>query len=227
MTVLLLAITVLSLATAAIATFLSWRVIDESRRRSAARVERLAASVDAIDPSKAPRVALAHLLEPSDTGGVQRAIALAGTVGLLLLLVVLSFGQLATGRALAESAGSVAAPAGATAAPGAESVEERPLDLMSLTHERSASGALELRGAVNRTEPAAALNRVTAVALLFDNQGTFLGSERAPLQLRSLDDDAHATFVLSVPDAARVGRYRISFRDGDRIVPHVDRREIR
>ena len=32
-------------------------------------------------------------------------------------------------------------------------------------------------------------------------------------------------FVVSVPSAADVGRYRVSFRTDDRVVPHVDRRE--
>lgn len=220
MTVLLLTITLLAVVTAAIATFFSWRVIDENRRRSEARVARLAAAVDGAEALRPAPVSVAHLLEPIDSGGMQRTVALAGTVGLLLVLVVLSFGQLASGPALAESA-IAAEPGVAQAATG------RSLDLMSLTHQRNETGALELRGEVDSASGGASLNRMTAVALLFDNQGTFLGSERAPLQLRALDDETHATFLVSVADAARVGRYRISFREGDRIVPHVDRREAR
>jgi hypothetical protein len=33
-----------------------------------------------------------------------------------------------------------------------------------------------------------------------------------------------SVFVVTVPGAADVGRYRVSFRSDDRIVPHVDRR---
>jgi len=32
-------------------------------------------------------------------------------------------------------------------------------------------------------------------------------------------------FIVSVPSAADVGRYRVSFRTDDRVVAHVDRRE--
>lgn len=218
MSVFLLTITVVAVVVAAVATFRAWQVTDEQRRRSEARVAALAAAVTAADRVQPAPVHVAHLLEPVASGGRQRAVALAGTVGLLLLLVVLSFGQLATGRALAESASPAAAPA---AAPGAP-----PVELTALGHRR-AGGGLELRGEVHGAPAGAPLNRMTAVALLFDNQGTFIGSGRAPLQLRSLDDATRATFVVALPDADRVGRYRISFRDGDRIVPHVDRRGVR
>ena len=36
---------------------------------------------------------------------------------------------------------------------------------------------------------------------------------------------AGAGFIVTVPHAGEVGRYRVSFRSDDRIVPHVDHRD--
>lgn len=67
---------------------------------------------------------------------------------------------------------------------------------------------------------------MTAVALLFDPQGAYLASSRAPLSVRQETGGAVGSFAISVPDGGRVARYRVSFRRGDQIVPHLDRREV-
>jgi hypothetical protein len=36
---------------------------------------------------------------------------------------------------------------------------------------------------------------------------------------------SETAFVVTVPHANEVGRYRVSFRSDDRVVPHVDRRD--
>jgi hypothetical protein len=47
-----------------------------------------------------------------------------------------------------------------------------------------------------------------------------------PVQSSSLRPGGETTFVVTVPGAGDVGRYRVSFRTDDRIVPHVDRRKL-
>jgi hypothetical protein len=86
-------------------------------------------------------------------------------------------------------------------------------------------GELDLRGEVHNPQNGTTLENVMAVALVFDQQGAFLASSRAPLQARSVAGGSDATFEIIVPDAARAGRYRVSFRSGDRIIPHTDRRD--
>jgi hypothetical protein len=73
----------------------------------------------------------------------------------------------------------------------------------------------------------ATLEDVTSVAMLFDRQGAYLASGRAPLDARNATPGSNATFAITIPDAAGAARYRISFRSRDRIIPHTDRREER
>jgi len=63
------------------------------------------------------------------------------------------------------------------------------------------------------------------VVFAFNADGGFVTSARAPLDAGALRSAGEAAFAVSVPDSAAARRYRVSFRSGDRIVPHVDRRE--
>ena len=60
---------------------------------------------------------------------------------------------------------------------------------------------------------------------LFDRKGSFVASGRAPLDYQALAPGDESPFVITVPGAADVSRYRVSFREGDDVLPHVDRRE--
>ena len=144
--------------------------------------------------------------------------------------VVLGIGTLAVGTAAALaillSAGprSVAHDNGAApvAAPAAAPV---PLELVALGHERDGD-RLTVRGVVRNPAAGAEIDGVTAVVFLFNRDGGFLASGRMPVQSSSLLPGGETTFVVIVPGASDVGRYRVSFRTDDRIVPHVDRRKL-
>ena len=56
-------------------------------------------------------------------------------------------------------------------------------------------------------------------------QGAFVTSSRAPLEARGIASGSDATFRIRVPHADHVGRYRVSFRMDDHIIPHADRRD--
>jgi hypothetical protein len=99
-----------------------------------------------------------------------------------------------------------------------------PLELVALGHERDGE-RLIVRGVIRTAPAGAAFDQVTAVVFAFNADGGFVTSARAALDVGSLRSAGEATFVVTVPDAASAGRYRVSFRSGDRIVPHVDRRE--
>jgi hypothetical protein len=81
-----------------------------------------------------------------------------------------------------------------------------------------------IRGIVRNPAAGSAVPRLTAVVFLFDRDGGFLTSERAAIGAASLAPGSESPFVVTVAGAADVGRYRISFRADDRIVPHVDAR---
>jgi hypothetical protein len=51
-----------------------------------------------------------------------------------------------------------------------------------------------------------------------------VASGRAAIDGSALGPGAESTFVVTLPGAGDVGRYRVSFRTGDRVVSHVDRR---
>jgi len=65
---------------------------------------------------------------------------------------------------------------------------------------------------------------VTAYA--FDDKGSFLASGRAPIDVAALAPGDESPFVVSVPVADAVARYRIGFRGEDgRVIAHIDKRQ--
>jgi hypothetical protein len=103
-------------------------------------------------------------------------------------------------------------------------VAPAPLELVALGHERDGD-RLIVRGVIRNPPAASAVEPLTAVVFVFNADGGFVTSARAAVDANALRDAGETTFAVTVPDAASVSRYRVSFRSGDRIVPHVDRRE--
>jgi hypothetical protein len=84
---------------------------------------------------------------------------------------------------------------------------------------------LKITGLVQNPRQGAPLTRITATAMLFGSDGTFLASGRAPLDFSTLRPGDESGFVITVPVSAPVARYRVGFRAEDgRIIGHVDRR---
>ena len=110
------------------------------------------------------------------------------------------------------------------APPSAPTAEARPLELVSLAHTLE-PGRLRISGTVENPSGATPLTQVTATALLFDAGGGFITSGRAPLDYTTLSAGEESPFVIAVPVARPVARYRISFRTAEgRIIDHIDRR---
>jgi hypothetical protein len=65
---------------------------------------------------------------------------------------------------------------------------------------------------------------VSAVVLLFDEQGTFITSGRAPIDYLKLPGGDESPFVVKLQAPQTVTRYRVSFRTDAGTVPHLDRR---
>lgn len=234
----LLAVTLLSLAIALGASALAWRVMRNERLRSEARIAALAADLGIedderplhasrrADPAGAveiraadePVVAPAGMFAPKVRE--RSAFRFAAGVGVAALLVAAVIGTLVltsrgTPHAPAEPAQAAAARASAPA--------DVPLELIALGHEREAD-RLTVRGVVRGVAPAPAQGPLTAVVSLFDREGTLIGSGRGTVQGAEADLAGERTFVVTVNSAGNVGRYRVSFRSDDHIVPHVDRR---
>lgn len=215
---------------------MAWRLSRDERRRSEARVAALASDIR-FEPARGasePRVAPAHRLdiddldlrpapaapvgelfrtEPSRSGSRLAAVLATGIFAVLLALAFV----VASGGERVESSAAVA-PRLTPEAPAGDAA----LELIALGHDRDGD-RLTVRGIV-RNAGTARTGDVAAVVFLFDRDGGFLSSGRAAIETPALAPGAESPFIVTVSHAENVGRYRVSFRSGDRVVPHVDRR---
>jgi hypothetical protein len=108
-----------------------------------------------------------------------------------------------------------------TAASGAG----QPLELLSLKHATDDRGTFVVTGLVQNPVEGATLRGVVATVYLFDAQGRYFASGRARLEVATLTAGEDSPFVVRIPQAAVVARYRVGFRlDDGGVVAHVDRR---
>jgi hypothetical protein len=147
---------------------------------------------------------LTHVASP-DAHGRQRGLAIA-----TLSLAVVLAGGLVWGLRDHETS-------------AVTKVDESPLELVSLRHERL-NGRLAVTGLVRNPVAGAPLEKLGAVVFLFDQQGNFLTSGRADVDFVRLQPGDESPFVISVDAPSTVSRYRVSFRDEAGVVRHVDRR---
>jgi hypothetical protein len=100
----------------------------------------------------------------------------------------------------------------------------QPLELIALAHEREAD-RLTVRGIVRNPAARSLPLALTAVVQIFSHDGALVGSGQGGIDVADLAPGAERTFVITVPTADEVARYRVSFRSDDTVVPHVDRRQ--
>lgn len=150
---------------------------------------------------------LSERATPQTSSGGQKFLALAAA----LLFVVLATGF------IWQWSNSKAAAAPATV------VKTEPLELVSLRHDRQAS-KLSVSGLVRNPVAGKAVEHLTAVVFLFDGQGTFVTSAKAPVDFVKLSSGDESPFVVTLDAPSTVARYRVSFRTEEGIMPHIDRR---
>jgi len=247
----LLLVTLISVLLTVIMSVIAWRTAQDEKRRSEARVAALAAdihqvdrlrgvarrepelelrpAVDAMADAPMPPMGPSGLFEsaaPRRTGPRFGAVAAIGALMFVTvagIVVMLGSGSSATPVA---SAASHANPAGADNAvrPAAGPDDVVPVELLALGHDRDGD-RLTVRGVVRNPSAGRAVDRMTAVVFLYNRDGGFLTSGRAAIDSAALLPGGESAFVVVVPGASDVGRYRVSFRTDDRVVPHVDRRD--
>ena len=224
----LIAVTMLSLFLAAAMGVVAWRVVQEERRRSDARLAALAAELRRGDgpsanegsgPSEAdptadsadadgPAASRGLFSPPSEPAGSgwAAAAALGGAAAVVLAAVAAVF--------LLSSSGDDADAAAEDTRP--------PLDLIALRH-AEAGPFLDISGSVRNPVEAAGVERLSVVATAFDDTGALIATLRTPVENPALPAGADSAFLVRLP-AAGVSRYRISFLLDDATIPHVDRR---
>jgi len=249
MDVVLLTLTTLSLAAAAGFGFLSWRVGREQRQRDQARVAALATAMagpssfrgraDGDSPSvlrafseagarsgeafpsevDAPdtQVAVGSLFDRATEGLRGRPAVKAAVIGAMAVTIVIGaiIGARISDGAPA-SATSVRHDSTAASAPA-------PLELVSMRYQHQGT-TLTVSGFVRNPAQGVAMNGVTAVVFAFDRTGAFIASGRAALDFSALAPGDESPFVVSVPNVTDVARYRVTFRGGNGVIRHIDRR---
>ena len=234
MTILLAVVTLLSLTVAATMSIVAWRAARNERRRSEARVRALAADIHGGDSRRAPdgdlplgegpaAVSTRPMFARAHPTAARSRVALAAAVGVLAVgasaALVVALGG-ASRSSVVEPRSNAARRAPAV---GDVTVARAPLELMALGHERDAD-SLTVRGVLRNPASGKELGQLTAVVLLFNHDGGVVTSGRAAVQTQTLEPGADTTFVITIPGVPDVGRYRVSFRTEDGVVPHVDRR---
>jgi hypothetical protein len=237
---LLLILTVIAVSAAIAAAAYAWRIANVERERSDARVAALSAAID----DKGPAAAFARselqraeeaghrfgredgaeagqyggsvaatMFERAPRSGLQgRPLLKVGvgfTMAVLLIVLIAMSGE--RERASAEG-------------PRATTQERstQKLELLSMRHARAGS-ALTVTGLV-RNGGAGTTGSIMAVVFVFDRDGGFVASGRAPLEFGAIARGDQSPFQVTIPQVTDVGKYSVSFRTQTGIVPHVDLR---
>ena len=227
----LIVVTLVSLALAGAMSIVAWRVTGEERRRSEARVAALAADIRSSHGDHLPLAAVADaptsgsmftFMQPVTALPRLATVVLAGVLvvgaGAALLVALGRSGDVATHQGGRNAVGGAAESYSAAPPPAA-----RALELVALGHDRYLD-QLTVRGIVRNPVSGSPVNQLTAVVLVYDRAGGFLATGRALVHAPGLAPGGESTFLVTIPGAADVGRYRVSFRSEDRVISHVDTR---
>lgn len=160
------------------------------------------------------------------TAVIATGVIVVGSVAALSVFLSGSRGDRAMSRSVGASSSVPSQPARGSGEPQHQvpPAQTGPLELVALTHEQEAD-RLIVHGVVRNPASGPEVSRLAAVVFVFNNDGHFVASARADLEQVPLAPGATAPFAVTIPDASAVGRYRVSFRTDERIVPHVDRRD--
>lgn len=213
MDIVLLTLTTLSLAAAAGFGALSWRVGREEREREQARIAALSTAMSPGTPDTPllGGVAVGSVFDRADGLRGRPMIKIAAGAAMLLLI--------AGGMMLSAWISN-----GALASPKPQSGAGGPLELISMRYEQHGD-ALTVSGLVKNPASGATVKGLTAVVFAFNRNGAFIASGRAPLDFSALAPGDESPFVVKVPNVSGVARYRVTFRSGDTVIRHIDRRD--
>jgi hypothetical protein len=233
----LVLVSVVSLLVAAVMSVVTWRLLRVERLRSSARVAALAAEIHDVPANAATNFPAREVVDdfvlrqtpattPNDmfASAPQRSRWQIAAAAALFVVGMVAAAMVLTSEEDRSGGGQAAAgdPAVIDARPG-HSAAVAPLELVALGHERDSDG-LTVRGVLRNPAGGAELSRLSAVVLLFNRDGRYVATGRAPVQAATLVPGGETTFVVTVSGAPEVERYRVSFRTEQAVVPHIDRR---
>jgi hypothetical protein len=225
----LLLVALIAVVLAGVTSTVAWNRARDERRRREARIAALAAAIHdepLHDPVPAGSAGdlfkTGDLFTTSQHSGTGSRFATVAAVG---LLVCGGVAALAVVSSSASGEATVRGESSATRAPEpSQTPAIEPLELVALGHDRDGD-RLTVRGVVRNPASGTALDRLTAVVLIYKEDGGFVGSGRAAVDSTMLGPGGETAFTVTVPAASQIGRYRVSFRTEDRVIPHIDRRD--
>jgi len=211
----LLVVTFAAVAVAVAAAAYAWRIASAERLRSDARVAALAAAIDDEGPAEAGHheTVVPAMFERAPRSGLQGRPLLKVGVGFAMAVLVIVLIAMSGDRERASASGPRAP---------AQEQSTQELELLSMRHVR-AGDALTVTGLVRNRGAAAAVS-ITAVVFVFDRDGGFVASGRAPLEFSAIARGDESPFQVTIPEVKDVGRYRVSFRTPAGTIPHLDLR---
>ena len=216
MTFVLLLVAILSLVTTA--GLLAYVVFlrRERHEREEARVAALESAIRGEHLAPAPTLPSAGLLfelgtdtEP-DSQFSRWGMTLAGAGAVVAVLFAATLWSRANGTAASQESRVVQR-------------NDPAIELISLRHHRDEKG-LTVSGLVRNPPNAGIRHDTDVVVSTFDASGELVASGRSGVVDRALAGGTGSPFSVTIPDGLQVSRYRVSFRHGTRVLPHVDRR---
>lgn len=233
----LLLVTFIAVAVAIVATAYAWRIANAERQRSEARVAALAAAID--DDGPAAVFARSELRPAEEAGlhadrtedglyegaapiGMFERAPRSGLQGRPLLKLGVGFTMAVLVIVLIAMSGDRERASADGPRPAAQAQARHELELLSMRHARTGD-ALRVTGLV-RNGGAATSSSIMAVVFVFDREGGFVASGRAPLEFSDIARGDQSPFQVTIPEVKDVGKYTVSFRTQAGIVPHVDLR---
>lgn len=217
---LLVIATLAALTLGTVMSVIAWRLLRHNSDRRAARVEALQAMAGVADVH--PAEPDYQYAEPAKTGATlfsapERIPARRWPARLAVAMGIAACAALPYALYSLGVFGAIA-----NASPAGSAL---PIELLSLRHTADGLGAFTVTGLVQNPAGGRKTDDIVAVVYLFDDAGRFVATGRAKLDVTSLQPGDEATFVVTIPKAAGVGKYRVGFRLADGgVVAHVDRR---
>ena len=225
----LLLVALIAVVLAAATSAIAWKRSRDERRRRDARIAALAAAIhDEPLANPTPAGSAGDLFTPGDLfttrqhAGAGFRFATVAAVGLLVCGGVAALAVVSSSASGEATVRRESSPTGAPEPPPTSAIA--PLELVALGHDRDGD-RLTVRGIVRNPASGPALDRLTAVVLVYKQDGGFVSSGRATVDSTMLGPGGEAAFTVTVPAASQIGRYRVSFRTEDRVIPHIDRRD--
>ncbi len=230
MEMLLVVVFVVAFALAAGMAALAWRLLRWDRRRTEAHAATLTALADT-DPALEPDVTADQYdiaYQSPDLFDAHARHPSSGSRWGSVVVVVMMCMAIGAGAVYGLYGPSLSDASPLSRFPWLSSTSSRsaaPLELLSLSHRAEANGQFVVTGLVQNRSAGRLAPNLVAVVYLFDQDGQYFATGKASLEFASLPPGDESPFVVRIPAAAKVSRFRVGFRQQDGgVVPHADRR---